>query len=112
MPLGPRVHGPKQPCAIGQRAVLSRARQQMHTGRATGELLVDVALAIGHHGHARRLSQHVSCLFRRKQPAVGFLVLDRASLGGVDLFSGAVENLSAHQTDYPAMDGIDRDGRV
>ena len=84
----------------------------MHAGRATGELLVDVALTIGHHGDARRPGQHIGGFFGCEQPAVGFLVLDRASFGGVDLGPGAVENLSAHQTDYPAMDGIDRDGRV
>ncbi len=47
MPLGPRIHGPKQPLAIGQRTVLRRARQQVHTARATGELVVDVARAVG-----------------------------------------------------------------
>jgi len=30
----------------------------------------------------------------------------------VDLGPGAIENLCAHQTDYAAMDGIDRNGRV
>ena len=72
MPLGPRRHGLKQPSTIGKRAVLSGTRQQVHTGRATGELLVDVALAVGDHGDARRPSQHIGGFFRREQPTIGF----------------------------------------
>jgi hypothetical protein len=108
MPLGPCVHGRKRPSAIGQRTVLSRARQQMHAGRTTGKLLVDVAFAVGDHGDARRLSQHIGSFFRREQPTIGCLVLDRASAGSLDLGPSAIENLSAYKTDYAAMDGIDR----
>ncbi len=97
---------------IGKRTVLRRARQQLHTGRATGELLVEVALAVGDHGDTRRPGQHIGGLFGREQPTIGFLVLDRTPLGSIDLGPGAIENLCADQTDYAAMDGIDRDGRV
>ena len=112
MPLGPGVHGRKQPFAIDKQTVLRRAGRQLDTARATGELLVDVALAVGDHGDASRLSQHIGGLFGRKQPAIGFLVLDRASAGSLDLGPGAIENLCAHQSNDTAMNRIDRNGRV
>jgi hypothetical protein len=48
----------------------------------------------------------------RNQPTIGFLVLDRPPLGGVDLVSGVVEDLRAHQADHATVDGIDSNGRT
>lgn len=60
----------------------------------------------------RRPSQHIGGFVRCEQPTIRFLVLDRPSLGRVDLGRGAIENLCAHQTNDAATNRIDRNGRV
>jgi len=84
--------------------------QQLHTLRATGELLTDVALAIGNHGDVCRSCQHLGGLVGGKQPTIELLLLDRPRLEVVYLGVRAGENLRTDQADHAAMDGIYRDG--
>jgi len=110
MPLRPGSDGCEQPPGLGQAAVVGCTGQQLHTLRATGELLVDVALAIGDHGDACSSCQHLGGFVGGKQPAIGLLVLDPPLFEAVHLGVRAVENLRTDQADHAAMDGIHRDG--
>ena len=65
--------------SVAQTTVVFGAHEQMNMRRAgRGEFLVDVALAIGDHGHHRRAAQHAVRRAHAVNPAPSFLALDRA----------------------------------
>src|SRR5271157_2586367 len=82
----------------------------MHTLRTAGELLVDVALAVGDHGDASCAAQHLRGFLRSQKPAIGFLVLERPWPGIFHFDRGAVEYLRADQPDHAAIGRVDGDG--
>jgi len=111
--LGQALGAGKQPATIGQHTILPDPDQQLHTGRLAGELLIDVALAIGDHGEAGRPGrQQRARLLGRGQPTPALLLRERPRLALRLRSAAAAKQLGMDQPQQGAILRINGDRRV
>ena len=95
----------------------------MHIGGPVREQMVDVALAIAHHGDHVSVRETVTGHLATLKPATGFLVVRGAFFVGFDLLFraglcltdppfGTVQHDAIHQADDTAVRGVDPENRM
>ena len=103
---------------LGQQATrchgawMRRAAQQMHIGRPAREQIVDIALAIAHHGDHRRLRETIARDLSAVQPSAGLFIIRCPLLVVSDLTAGAVQHDAVEQPDHTAIPSVHRQDRV
>ena len=108
----PAPHPRGQQAAVGQRAILRRAAQQMGRRRILREQAINIALAVHHRRDLRRRAQQVGRHLRPVQPAARLLLLRRPAAPVRHLARGAVQHGAVQHTDHPAIGRIHRQDRM
>ena len=80
--------------------------------RPPREQIVDVALAVAHHGDRRRRREAIPGDLGAVQPATRLLLVRRPRLVVADWALGAVQHHAVDQPDHTAIAGIDRQHRM
>src|SRR5215471_594208 len=108
-----RRHGSKQHLVAGQLAVLADADHKVRMGRTRPcKLLIDIAFAVLNMGDVRGLLEDLVGRLDALQPAIGFLLFDRA-LAAVDRGALAANvYLCPDQPQTVMIVGINRQGRM
>src|SRR5664279_3250631 len=84
----------------------------MHVVWAPGELVVNVAFAVLHHGDHRCLGEHITRSLRSRQPAARLFVIRWPPSVVDNLSFRTVDELSPHKADDTATFRVHRDDRM